>query len=99
VPLAAAARRPCASPFRDPVGYARHRPEASLLYQRVEQHYPAFRQLRRDSGRPLPEYVETEFAAYLKCGRLEEGFLRVRCESCHAEKLATFPARPDQKAP
>ena len=23
-----------------------------------------------------------EFGAYLKCGRLEYGFLRVRCESC-----------------
>jgi len=26
-------------------------------------------------GRPLPRYVEDEFEAYLKCGRLEEGFL------------------------
>jgi hypothetical protein len=34
----------------------------------------------------LPAYVQEEFEAYLKCGRLEEGFLRVRCEQCHAEK-------------
>jgi hypothetical protein len=26
----------------------------------------------------------------LKCGRLEEGFLRLRCEDCHAEKLVAF---------
>jgi ribosomal protein S27E len=34
--------------------------------------------------------VQDEFAAYLKCGRLEHGFLRVRCEDCHAEKLVAF---------
>ncbi len=81
------ARRPRAPGFVDPPGYARHRPETTLLYQLVEQHYPAFRELRALAGRPLPDYVEEEFDAYLKCGRMEEGFLRLRCEQCHAEKL------------
>jgi hypothetical protein len=67
------------------------RPETTLLYQLVEQHYPAFRQLRAVAGRPLPDYVEGEFDAYLRCGRLEEGFLRLRCEQCHAEKLVAGP--------
>ena len=35
----------------------------------------------------LPAYVEREFEDYLKCGRLEHGFLRVRCDACHDEKL------------
>jgi hypothetical protein len=83
---AAHARTIRAPPFLDPPGYARHRPESTLLYQLVEQHYPAFRDLRSEAGRPLPDYVKVEFEAYLQCGRLEEGFLRVRCEHCHAEK-------------
>jgi hypothetical protein len=29
-------------------------------------------------GKALPTYVEREFEAYLQCGRLEHGFLRVR---------------------
>jgi hypothetical protein len=91
--VAARARRPCAPPFLDPHGYARHRPEATLLYQLVEQHYPAFRALRASADRPLPDYVQREFDAYLKCGRLEEGFLRVRCEQCHAEKLVAFSCK------
>ncbi len=91
--VAAGARRPRAPPFLDPPGYARHRPETTLLYQLVAQHYPAFRELRAESGRPLPEYVEQEFEAYLKCGRLEHGFLRVRCEECHAEKLVAFSCK------
>jgi len=91
--VAAYARRPRAPPFLDPPGYARHRPETTLLYRLVERHYPAFRALRCESGRPLPEYVEQEFEAYLKCGRLEHGFLRVRCEECHAEKLVEFSCK------
>ena len=91
--VAARARRPRAPPFIDPPGYARHRPESTLLYQLVEQHYPAFRNLRAEAGRPLPDYVQEEFDAYLKCGRLEEGFLRVRCEHCHAEKLVAFSCK------
>ena len=34
-----------------------------------------------------------EFEEYLKCGHLEYGFLRVRCESCHAEQLVAFSCK------
>ena len=44
-------------------------------------------------GRPLPDYVQQEFEAYLQCARLEHGFLRVRCESCHAEHLVAFSCK------
>ena len=91
--VAARARRQRAPPFLDPPGYARHRPAATLLYQLVEQHHPAFRALRSEAGRPLPGYIEQEFDAYLKCGRLEEGFLRLRCNACHAEKLVAFSCK------
>ena len=37
--------------------------------------------------------MQEEFEAYLNCGRLEEGFLRVRCEQCHAEKLVAFSCK------
>ena len=55
------------------VDYARHRPEQTLLYQLVEEHYPAFVALREAQGRPLPAYVQREFEDFLKCGRLEHG--------------------------
>ncbi len=29
----------------------------------------------------------------LKCGRLEHGFLRVRCTTCHAERLVAFSCK------
>ncbi|OJW09518.1 MAG: hypothetical protein BGO44_04370 [Legionella sp. 39-23] len=36
------------------------------------------------------QYVQNEFEAHLKCGRLEHGFLRVQCESCHNEQLVAL---------
>jgi hypothetical protein len=51
------------------------------------------------AGRPLPDYVEEEFDAYLKRGRMEEGFLRLRCERCHAEKLVAFSCKEARLLP
>ena len=41
-------------------------------------------------GKSLPIHVHQEFEAYLKCGRLEHGFLRVRCDTCQFERLVAF---------
>ena len=70
--------------------HERHRPETTLLYQIVDQHYPEFLAQLTAEGRSLPDYVQREFTDFLKCGWLEHGFLRVRCESCHHEKLVAF---------
>src|SRR5689334_18301406 len=50
----------CATVYRS-AGHARHRPEATLLYQIVERHYPEFVAVREAGGRPLPKYVTEEF--------------------------------------
>ena len=73
--------------------YVRHRPERSLLHQIVEEYYPAFVCHMAAQGTPLPGYIQREFEDYLKCGRLEHGFLRVRCDSCHAEHLVAFSCK------
>jgi ribosomal protein S27E len=73
--------------------YQRHRPEQTLLYRIVDEYYPAFTTCLMEQGRELPGYVQREFEDYLKCGRLEHGFLRVRCESCHAEHLVAFSCK------
>lgn len=73
--------------------YQRHRPEQTLLYRLVEQHYPTFRSHLAAQGRDLPAHVQREFEEYLKCGRLEHGFLRVRCQHCAAERLVAFSCK------
>ena len=84
------------SPGKDALGqvtYERHRPEQTLLYQLVEKHYPALIEQLDAQGKSLPIHVHQEFEAYLKCGRLEHGFLRVRCDSCHFERLLAFSCK------
>ena len=49
--MASERARPRAPPFIDPPGYARHRPEATLLYQLVGRHYPEFVAARAAAGR------------------------------------------------
>ena len=71
-----------AKAFIAPHGYRRHRPEATVRYQLVAEHYPRFRDRRAAEGRALPRYVEDKFEAYLRCGLLEHGFLRVKCDAC-----------------
>ena len=73
--------------------YVRHRPETSLLYQVVQEYWPEFQAELASNGKYLPAYVIKEFDEYLKCGRLEHGFLRVRCEACHDEKLVAFSCK------
>ena len=81
---------------KDAVGganYDRHRPEQTLLYQLVEAHYPSLLEQLGRQGKCLPDHVRQEFEAYLKCGRLEHGFLRVRCSKCHFERLVAFSCK------
>ena len=73
--------------------YQRHRPERTLLYRLVDEYYPAFLEQLTVEGRSVPGYVRREFEAYLQCGRLEHGFLRVRCDTCHAEQLVAFSCK------
>ncbi len=78
---------------RDTGRYQSHRPEQTLLYQIVDEYYPAFAALMAEQGKELPGYVQREFEEFLQCGRLEHGFLRGRCESCHAEHLVAFSCK------
>ena len=73
--------------------YTRHRPEQTPLYQIVQTHYPTFLAELASRERRLPDYVQHEFEDYLTCGRLEHGFLRIRCSDCHAERLVAFSCK------
>ena len=46
--------------------YERHRPERTLLYQLIEEHYPTFEAQWAAEGRVLPDYVRRKFEEYLK---------------------------------
>jgi hypothetical protein len=73
-------------------GYERHRPEASVLYRVVEQHWPAFRE-RAEAAGGLPRFLEREVQELLRCGRLEFGCLRLACDDCGFERLVAFSCK------
>ena len=73
--------------------YARHAPERTLLQALVQAHYSDFIARLAAQDGSLPEYVREEFEAFLRCGVLEHGFLRVVCEQCHAERLLAFSCK------
>ncbi|MGB2426446.1 MAG: transposase zinc-binding domain-containing protein, partial [Alteromonas sp.] len=73
--------------------YRRHRPENTLLYQLVDRHYPEFVDMIAQQSKSLPRHVNQEFDAFLQCGRLENGFLRVVCDDCKHEKLVAFSCK------
>lgn len=54
---------------------------------------PEFREVLAMQGKGLALHVQQEFAEYLKCGRLEHGFLWVQCTECHHEHLVAFSCK------
>ena len=73
------------------IHYERHRPEETALYQLVQEHIEDFFvQVELVTGSGLPDFVKDEFDAFLECGVLAHGFLRLRCADCTHEKLVAF---------
>ena len=78
----------------DAVHYERRRPEETLLYQLVQEHAESFfAQVEAQTGASLPEFVKEEFDAFLECGILAHGFLRLRCAECAHEKRVAFSCK------
>ena len=68
------------APAGNEVHYERRRPEETTLYQVVQEHLESFlAQVEAETGSSLPEFIKDEFDAFLECGILAHGFLRLRC--------------------
>ena len=77
----------------DAVGYQRRTPETTVLYRVLQHHLETFLAFARDQGRVVPRFVEREFRAFLTCGILAHGFLRVRCQECGRERLVAYSCK------
>jgi len=74
--------------------YERHQPEETTLYRVVQEELETFlAQVEAQTGSGLPQFIQDEFEAYLQCGILAHGFLRVRCAECAHEKLVAFSCK------
>lgn len=86
-----------ASPYHASVpasaGYERRQPETTLLYRTLQQHWLQFLAEIEGEGGELPAFVKDEIDAYLRCGILAQGFLRVRCKDCGFDRVVGFSCK------
>ena len=54
---------------------------------------PFLAQVKAGGVAGLPQFVKDEFDAFLECGILAHGFLRLRCAECAHEKLVAFSCK------
>ncbi len=74
--------------------YERRRPEQTPLYRLVRAHYESFAaNVERATGTGLLQFVIDEFEAYLECGILANGCLRLRCAGCARDTLVAFSCK------
>ncbi len=89
--MQAVGRPPQRAPDGAPLHYERHRPEQTTLYRLVQQHAAGFiAHTEASTGGELPRFIKDEFDAFLECGILAHGFLRLHCGECGHDKLLAF---------
>jgi hypothetical protein len=60
----------------------------------VQQHAASFiAHTEASTGAELPRFIKDEFDAFLECGILAHGFLRLRCGECGHDKLLAFSCK------
>jgi hypothetical protein len=82
-----------ADDLADALAYQRRKPEGTVLYRVVQHHLETFLASTREQGRVVPRFVERELHAFLDCGLLCRGFLRVRCDDCGRERLVAYSCK------
>jgi hypothetical protein len=82
-----------ASGRREEKGYEGRRPEESVLYGVVQAELETFLARARRRDHPVPRFVERAFRAYLECGVLAHGFLRLHCDECGYDRLVPFSCK------
>lgn len=73
-------RAPCLARDGARLHCERHRPEKTTMYRGVQEHAASFfAQAGAATSAGLPEFMKDKFDAFLECGILARGFLRLRC--------------------
>jgi len=73
--------------------YERHEPEKTLLYEVVREQLEGFLVSSSRREQPAPRFIEQELRAFLRCGVLAHGFLRLHCDDCGHDRLLAFSCK------
>lgn len=64
-----------------------------MLYQTVQAELETFLARAHARERPVPRFVERELRAFLRCGILAYGFVRVHCDECGLDRVVAFSCK------
>ena len=73
--------------------YRPRNPEDNPLYGVVSRHLETYLTAQSARERPVPRFVERELRAFLECGVLANGFLRVHCDTCGKDRVVAFSCK------
>ena len=73
--------------------YERHEPEKTLLHEVVREQLEGFLASSRHRHQAPPRFIEQELRAFLRCGVLAHGFLRLHCDDCGHDRLVAFSCK------
>ena len=82
---------PAATSVLQPLRYQRHRPDQSDLHRIIRENLDVLEP--DDSSTKPPSFVRKAFAAYIDCGLLCRGFIRLACERCRANVFVAFSCK------
>ncbi|MBZ5498138.1 MAG: transposase [Acidobacteriia bacterium] len=73
--------------------YVPRNPEKTVLYNVVVRYLETFLARQRERDKVVPHFVEQELRAFLDCGVLARGFLRVHCDACGLDRLVPYSCK------
>ena len=77
-------------PKKSQAVYRPRKPEKTVLFELIKKNYKTW---HKNSGIPVPKYVENEFQKFLECGILAKGFALAHCSDCHKEFALAFSCK------
>jgi hypothetical protein len=83
--------------------YRARQPERTALYGLLEEHLDSYlstyEERFADLSGPLRGHARRALNLFLECGRLQNGFARIRCGDCGAERLLAFSCQTRNLCP
>lgn len=73
--------------------YQPRHPGDTILYKVLADHIETFIAQRQGDGKELPKFVAKELREFLRCGLLQYGFLRTKCQNCDFERAVPFSCK------
>jgi hypothetical protein len=80
------------SPTSTPV-YVPRNSASGKIFQIIQRNWKKFEHDMVVSDQPLSQYVRREFEAFLGCGILSKGFIRLVCDTCKTNRFVPFSCK------